>query len=190
MIPNLNLSGVLPPYVGSDPTVFVGTSPYETSMLEVARAFATSRHRQDLVRDLIRYRDDLRAIGTPWAIQLIDGSFCEDVEATRGTPPSDIDLVTLLARPPHLQADADWQNFVSTRPDLFVTANVKAAYRCDAYFIEAGLPAGYIWKSITYWFGLFSHQRATFLWKGMLAVPLHSNDVDAVAYLDSLGAGP
>jgi len=49
------------------------------------------------------YRAALRDLGLN-GVQWINGSFCEDVERTRGRPPGDIDLVSLIVRPPTAQS--------------------------------------------------------------------------------------
>jgi hypothetical protein len=36
-----------------------------------------------------------------------------------------------------------------------------------------------------YWYGLFSHRRGDALWKGMLQLPLESDDDAATALLDA-----
>lgn len=37
-----------------------------------------------------------------------------------------------------------------------------------------------------YWYGLYSHRRGDALWKGILQLPLNSDDVAARAMLDPL----
>ena len=51
---------------------------------------------------------------------------------------------------------------------------------------EPPLPA-YLIDQTKYWFGLFSHQRDTFLWKGMLEIPL-TDDTDVAALFGAGGA--
>jgi hypothetical protein len=99
MIPALTISGVLPPFI-ANPAVRGGTSPYLTSMSELATRFCTTQPRADLFRGLVRLRKELIAFGFTQGAQWIDGSFCEDVERNRGRPPADIDIVTLTVPPP------------------------------------------------------------------------------------------
>jgi len=66
----------------------------------------------------------------------------------------------------HSAVDA-WNVFVSGNTDLFDPKATKSQYCCDAYFIDLDLGAKILVNSTRCWFGLFSHQRATALWKGM-----------------------
>jgi hypothetical protein len=68
-------------------------------MTALVQRFAASRERLDILRGLLEYRAALGAIGIVQGFQWLDGSFVEDVEVTKGRPPSDIDVVTLAYRP-------------------------------------------------------------------------------------------
>jgi hypothetical protein len=186
VIPPLNLSGVLPPFLGSSPSEISVMSPYSTSMSEIARHFCTSPERINLFTGLVGYRKALLAVGITQGWQWIDGSFCEDVEALRGRPPGDIDVVSLFVRPAHATAQADWEAFFMAHIHLFWNVHTKPTFGCDAFLVDIGLPAHQVFAQITYWFGLFTHQKATLLWKGLLQVPLTSDDDDAVEYVNSL----
>jgi hypothetical protein len=48
----------------------------------------------------------------------------------------------------------------------------KEAYRCDAYFVWYPAPIDIFTRQIVYWYGLFSHRRLSFEWKGLLQIPL------------------
>ena len=61
---------------------------------------------------------------------------------------------------------------------IFTHVETKAAYKCDAYFVDLGKPPHLIVADACYWTGLLSHQRVSALWKGLLVVPLQSNDSD------------
>lgn len=142
-------------------------------MSEVHLAFAGTAHRQGLLRGLLAYREALRAAGITSGFQIIDGSFTEDSERTKGRPPNDIDLVTFA----HLPVQgADVSLFMAANPALFNPIQTKALYSCDAYFVDYGKPAHLLVTDTAYWFGLFSHQRVTALWKGLISVPLISDD--------------
>jgi len=41
-------------------------------------------------------------------------------------------------------------------------------------------------KDTSYWYGLFSHQRETAVWKGMIELPLASDDEAAVKILEGV----
>ena len=62
----------------------------------------------------------------------------------------------------------------------------KTVFMCDAYFVDLLKPPELLVDDTRYWFGLFSHQRETALWKGMLQVPLCSDDDAAKAFLDTI----
>lgn len=182
MIPSFNVSGVLPPFVGENPTNPASMSPYETSMTAMVRRFATTVERIDILRGLIGYRDALRTLGIREGFQWIDGSFVEQVEDTRGRPPADIDLVTFAHRP-GVTAE-QWRALVQDHRDLFSLSSVKQQYKCDAYFVDVDKDPLLVVNDTRYWFGLFSHQRATALWKGMLLIPLQSDDDAACQLLE------
>lgn len=74
--------------------------------------------------------------------------------------------------------------------DVFNPRQAKARYRCDAHYIDGGFPGLLIAPQISYWLGLFTHQRATNVWKGILEVPLDSDDASALAAIDSMTFTP
>ena len=177
MIPAFNVSGVLPPYVGDSPTVKAEMSPYQTTMTALVKRFATSPERIEILMGLIGYREKLRSLGLQDGFQWIDGSFVEQVELTRSRPPADVDVVTFARRP--AITDEEWVNLAQANVQLFDQTAVKTQFKCDAYFVDLGINPALIVSDTRYWFGLFSHQRDTSLWKGMLAVPLDSDDIAA-----------
>jgi hypothetical protein len=183
MIPVMNASSVLPPYLGEEPGERALMSPYDTSMLEVVQRFGTSLERVAILRGLLSYRQAMRSVGVVDGHQWLDGSFVEDVEAIRNRPPADIDIVT-FARVP-----GDNNTKLKTaiaNPALFVPQRAKAEYKCDAYFVDLDKKAEFLVDDTRYWFGLFSHQRETSLWKGMLKVTMQSDDIGALAVLDQI----
>lgn len=150
-------------------------------MTEVVSRFGTSQERVDIIRGLLAFREALRGLGITDGVQWLDGSFVENCEQVRNRPPGDLDIVTIANRP--AQHAADWVTFIQSNSELFDPHATKARYRCDAYFVDLGKKPELIVSDIAYWFGLFSHQRVTALWKGMLAVPLRSDDADAMRLL-------
>jgi uncharacterized protein DUF6932 len=191
MIPAWTPSGVLPPFLGPKPTNIATVSPYAATMLEVAQRFATSAPRVALLRGLIAYRKAFVAGGFTEASQWINGSFVEDVETARGRPPGDIDIVTLFIRPPVFRNDAAaWSAFVVANRQLFDPPLMKAYFHCDGGTIDVGFPASRQSRQITYWHSLFSHQRVSFLWKGMLQVPISSDDDNALLHMSTLSFPP
>lgn len=143
-------------------------------MSTIVRRFATSDERMEILMGLLNYRAALRNFGLTDGFQWIDGSFVEHVESTRNRPPADVDVVTFANRPDvHL---GEWKKLVTENISLFDPAQAKKQYRCDAYFVDLRKKPATIVNDTRYWFGLFSHQRNTSLWKGMLALPLASDD--------------
>lgn len=174
LIPLLNASGVLPPFTGEKSTDPAGTSPYRSGIAEVVRRFSTSEERRSILTGLLDYRAEMRAIGVVIGFQWLDGSFVENVETTRSRPPKDIDIVTFAHRP---MPDVDrWLALVDANPHLFDSQQAKDRFNVDAYFVDMGIPAWRLVDNTVYWYGVFSHQRATSLWKGMLQVDLGDDD--------------
>lgn len=145
--------------------------------------------RRALISGLLDYRESLRAIGITSGFQLIDGSFTEDCEAVKGRPPGDIDLVTYAYLP---VAQMQVMGFITSNIALFNPALAKQNFHCEAFFVDMAKNAELIIEDTLYWNGLFSHQRSTFMWKGMLRVPLIADDAAARAELAAIaltGAG-
>lgn len=184
MIPSLNSSGVLPPFLSQEgPTTSNSMAPYRTDMLEVARALCHTEERREILRGLISYRRELRAAGIDIGFQWLAGSFLEDCEKQRQRPPKDIDIVTFARRPSSVKAQADWIAFYGANPDLFDQRVTQAKHKCDAYYVDLHLPPEYLVSRSRFWFGLFSHQRETYVWKGLLELPLSIDDSAAELYL-------
>ncbi len=80
-----------------------------------------------------------------------------------------------------MKGDATWRAFAVGTPELFDPRVTKKRYLCDAYFVDLDKRSEVIVDDTRYWFGLFSHQRDTSLWKGMLKIPLCSDDAEASA---------
>jgi len=181
-IPPFTSSGVLPPYVGADPTVLASMSPYCVSLVELVQRFAQSPERRAILKGYLAHRAYLIKLGVT-GIQWLDGSFLEDVEKLETRAPGDIDVISFIVRPSAYQnADhATWQAFLMAHIPVFNAQQAKIAYRTDAYFVDVAFGPGPVIKQTAYWFGLFSHKRATGLWKGILEVVLDSQQDDAAA---------
>lgn len=186
MIPHMNASSVLPPYVGPEPGAKADMSPYVVSMSDVVARFATSLERVAILRGLLSYRDAVRALGLTEGHQWLDGSFVEDVESVRKRPPQDIDIVTFT---PILGTVPEKRALVQTNLAIFDSAIAKKTFHCDAFFVDLSIKPLLVVDWTRYWFGLFSHQRVTNLWKGILQVPLLSDDVSAGDLLSMLEQG-
>jgi hypothetical protein len=177
MIPAFNQSGVLPPFLpGDSPANPAAVSPYETTMVEVVQRYGTSQVRREQLQGFLQMRQALRDLGVTDAFQWVDGSFSEDIEATEGRDPGDIDVVTFGSLPEHLSGVED---AISLHPQVFNPEVSKQQFKCDAYFVDMSLPAVAVHFHTCYWLSLFSHRRVSNLWKGMLLVPLGSDDDDA-----------
>lgn len=186
MIPDHNQSGVLPPFLGSSSTSSNLMAPYKVTLLEIAQRFSSSINRYKIIEGLVSYRSELHKEGIISGFQWIDGSFVEDIERNAGRPPNDVDIITFAKRPSAYLDPQRWGNFVKRRKDLFLPPESKKNYRCDAYYVDMSLQPEALVDQTKYWFGLFSHQKDTLLWKGMLEVPL-CDDQDVILFLSSGG---
>lgn len=167
MIPNFNQSGVLPPFTG-DVTNPFGRAPYKVDFSEVVTRFNTSPKRKSVLSGLDEYRNQLHLIGIRNGFQWLDGSFIEDCESNRNRDPNDIDLLTFAFLPKEIN--------INNYEQLFDPEITKQKYSCDAYFIDLGVNDPiYLVNQTHYWFGLFTHQRESYLWKGILEIPLCNN---------------
>jgi hypothetical protein len=177
MIPSFTVNGLLPPFSGSSPAAPSGRSPYQASIVDVVDRSATTPARIEILDGLLRYRAALHQVGLVDGFQWIDGSFSESIEFLESRPPRDVDIVTFFRRPAIAMTDTDWVTFQTTNraalDRLFRPQQSKALFSCDAYPVELDMdPTGLV--SFThYWFGLFSHRRQTFEWKGLIEVPLY-----------------
>lgn len=184
VIPAFNQSGVLPPFLPEQsPAQSAAMAPYLASMVELAATLTSSPERVAILNGFLDFRQNLRAAGFNEGFQWVAGSYLEDCERQRGRPPQDVDIVTFARRPASYEDDGNWREFVAHNPGLFSPSIVKESHRCDAFFVDLTLPQEAIVSQTRYWFGLFSHQRSTYLWKGILAVDLQDDDLGARALL-------
>lgn len=147
-------------------------------MEEVVTRFASSKQRQDILKGLLRYRRQLRHLGLGAEFQWLAGSFVEDP----GREPRDVDVVTFYkltsGQLGDLRNDPQrWQDLQK----LADNQSTKAAFLCDAYLVNMSSPGAALVSQVHYWYGLFSHQRGSFAWKGMLEVRVESADDDMKA---------
>lgn len=188
MIPAFNHSHVLPPFLGAGPMSASDISPYVVSMHDVSRTFAHLPGRARLLKGLLDYRADLAALGFRRGFQWLDGSFTEDVEAHEHRAPNDVDLVT-FAYSPHGLDSRQIAQLLQANPDLFIAPRARVKYGCDAYMVPLDkLPENLV-KRTSYYFGLFSHRRSDQVWKGLLQIPLVSDDTLARDLLENLASG-
>lgn len=72
--------------------------------------------------------------------------------------------------------------------DLFNRNRTKELFKCDAFFVDLDKKSELLVDDTRYWFGLFSHQRETALWKGMIKISMQTQAEDdaAAALLDQI----
>ncbi|TGN18858.1 DUF6932 family protein [Leptospira idonii] len=172
-IPNFNISGILPPYLlGSSPAVQSDVSPYKSTLVDFVNFFNTSPPRKNLLEGFLKHRIELKKLGIVDGFQWIDGSFVEEVEKIRSKDPSDVDLITFAYRPPGIPNDLEWQKIINSNLAIFHPQFSKKHFNCDAYYIDLNLKSDYIARQTSYWFGLFTHQKITDAWKGIVEINL------------------
>lgn len=191
--PAWNKQGIVPP-IPADPQLATGRprSPYGVSLVEVVQRFSTSPQRIEILRGFLGYRAALHLAGLTQGFQWLDGSFLEDKERMRGEDPGDIDVATFF----HLATGANQTLLVTNDPLTFGPDGQvrKAHYHVDAFLIALEIsptrtPERLV-ASSHYWYGVFSHSRRDFLWKGFLQVDLSSgDDAGANALLTTLSGG-
>lgn len=183
VIPAFNHSHVLPPFEG-DRMVSAHSSPYPVTASALARRLGTSHERCVILEGLFRYRTALRTLGFTNGFQWLDGSFVEDIEAREDRPPNDVDVVT-FAHPPEGMLKDDVRQLMAEHPELFDHDRCKAGFHCDTSIVNLTTAPEWLVTQTRYWYGLFSHRRGDALWKGMLQLPLESDDEIAMALLNA-----
>jgi hypothetical protein len=178
-IPRPAPTGLLPPFLGTDPSRRDRTSPYRATTEELVERYATSAVRIRLLVGFLAFRAELRRAGFSDGFQWIDGSFVEVLPRE----PNDLDVVTFASQPPALAPSDE---------HLFKLTETRKRFHCDAYFVDLRGPVPGVVSDAAYWHGLFSHQRLSTRWKGMVEVALISPDGDAAAMrrIDVLKGAP
>ncbi len=98
-------------------------------------------------------------------------------------------MVTVARRPPGVSDDTAWTTFIHDHSsDVFSSAWTKATYHCDAYPIDLDSDPEGVADQTAYWFGLFSHQRITMRWKGIVKIRLEEDDASALTELSRRAA--
>jgi hypothetical protein len=185
VIPKLNQSGVLPPFIPEQgPTSSASMAPYLSTISEFIKRYSHSPERITILKGLLEYRKKLRESGIVQGFQWLDGSFVEDVESNRGRPPADVDLVTFAFRPEI--TTEEWKTLVRNRDELFNPEASKDKFYCDAYYVDLDTNPINIVNQTRFWFGLFSHQKKSLLWKGMVQVSIQCSDDEASKFLEEI----
>ena len=89
--------------------------------------------------------------------------------------------MTVFDRPAGLKDNKRWANAMMPHAALFDPGYCKATYFCEAFYIDLGIDGQQVASQSAFWFSLFSHQRDTFRWKGLVRCPLGSSGYDAAA---------
>jgi hypothetical protein len=84
---------------------------------------------------------------------------------------------------------AQINELMTSRPDIFDHQSCKQGFRCDTSIVNLTTSPEWLVTQTRYWYGLYSHRRGDALWKGMLQLPLNSDDAVASAILYSLQPG-
>ena len=181
-VPHFDTRGFLPPFNGNDGAT-ADRSPYFCTMTELCASLSTTDHRKDLLRKLIAYRALIASEDYVAGIQFIDGSFVENIELTEARNPNDIDVFSILAPPTKYHADPTAWNSRGLpfwRSEIADNAKNRTRFSIDSYalMMDMGQPVIFL-RNTLYWYSLFSHKKATFAWKGFVAVPLDKTDDQA-----------
>ena len=153
------------------------------------RYHAVNSQRNDLIRAFLDYRRDLRRVGFKDGFQWLGGSFVEDTEMLRGSPPRDMDIVVFL-RSANMIGGPDTYGEDVLR--LLSNEYLYETYRLDAYFVDLDGEGRDTVRHSAYWTQIFGHQRHTSIWKGILQVDQDTEVADdlvrSMAYEDVEGA--
>lgn len=90
-------------------------------------------------------------------------------------------MVTLAYRPLGLNR-IGWKDLFDQNAYWILPPGSKSQYKCVAYLIDMPAHPTTIVSNTCYWFGLFTHQRDTYIWKGMLQLEL-SEVLDSIMHI-------
>jgi len=171
-IPDFTVDGLLPPFVGENPALQSSLmSPYEVTVEEFVERFSTNPERIKILVDWMQHRKALRELGVVEGFQWLDGSFVENKEDLRGCPPNDLDLIMFIRRPMEAIDDESWHSLVRKHLHLFIRDHIKQKFKLDAFVFELDASNIEVLLDRTrYFLQLFTHQRDTGIWKGMLRI--------------------
>ncbi len=181
-IPRFDHNEVLPPHLG-DPRKRDELTPFPATSEEVCQRFATSAERRAILAGWLSFRQELKKLGITSGFQWLDGSFLENVEATEGRPPNDLDVVTFYFSPVGVNPKdlLDLRNaIIASLPEFFDRAACKRRFKLDHFGIHLGTRGTALVDNTRYWAGLFSHRRDG-AWKGMLRIELNTDPSDSEA---------
>lgn len=175
MIPDWNITGLIPPIMPGVAGHSDKRSPYSVTSLDIVNQFSTTKERYLILKGFLEYRQDLYNHGVKEGFQWLNGSFMQDIERQESRPPNDMDVVTFFVLPENLD-----DNKKETLQQLFDTDTMKDKYKVDAYpfVLNHQITAPDI-KMISYWYSMWSHTRDG-IWKGFVQVVLSETD-DTIA---------
>jgi hypothetical protein len=162
------------------------------SLVEVVQHFSITTKRIEILRGFLEYRARLHAAGLTEGFQWLDGSFLENKEKMRGEDPDDIDVTTFYHQPiGTTQATVAASDPLVFGPDGEAR---KKYFHTHAFLypleVSPTRPIERLLNLSHYWYGVFSHSRRNFIWKGFLQVDLSSvDDTAATALLSTLSGG-
>lgn len=70
----------------------------------------------------------------------------------------------------------DYRSFIHF--DFFDTHRLKPIFHCDCYGLDLHSSPESLISTSSYWFGLFSEQRETFRKKGIVEIPLSTDNME------------
>lgn len=178
-IPNFDHNDVLPPHLG-DPRHLDQLSPFPATSEEVCERFATSPERRAILSGWLEFRQRLVDLGITSGFQWLDGSFLENIEASQGRPPNDLDVLTFYSVPAGIMLPDFLNDVNAALPEFFDRGTSKARFHLDHFPVHLGAPGAMLVENTRYWAGLFSHRRDG-QWKGMLRIDLNTAAHDAAA---------
>lgn len=181
-IPNFDHNNVLPPHLGN-PTNRTDLSPYPCSILELCHKFSTSKHRIQILKNFVTFRQKMNSMNIVTGFQWLDGSFMENIEVSEGRAPQDLDVVTFFGG----LTIAEQTNFRVTFPEFSNPILAKNIFLLDHYAVDYSYNPDVTVEQTRYWLQLFTHNRLG-VWKGILRLSLNTpiDDQHALDYLNAL----
>ena len=180
MIPAWNLHGAIPPFNSIAPTG-ADRSPYIVALPDVVLRFAITPERIEIMEGFLQYRRLLHDAGIIAGFQWLDGSFLEEVEVIRNIPPKDIDVTTFFHIPAGKTENDISDELAKDHQILLDKMAIKRQYHTDGFLV--GLDPNnleFCVQQSHYWYGVWSHQRDTFRWKGFVQIDIDPQE-DATA---------
>ena len=169
MIPSWTMAGVVPPIQPNLRGDEYDRSPYTVNLIDIVEKFVLSDDRAKIINGFLQYRAALHSKGIKNGFQWVDGSFFENIEATEGRPPNDIDVVTFFYLPPG-QTQVTMLKSVG---GLFDPKQTKQKFKVDGYpcILNQKMSESSV-RQTAYWYSMWSHRRDG-LWKGFAQVDLN-----------------